>query len=354
MVRRRPQGDGYRMKAIRLTTIGSPLEEQRIDVPAVGPNDLLIRIRAAGICHSDAHYRAGVSPVRQLPITPGHEVSGTVEETGSSVGDFKRGDRVCVHYLATCGECAFCLAGSEQFCGSAEMIGKHRDGGYAEFIVVPARSVFHLPAEIPFAHGAILMCSSATSLHALRKARFCEGETVAVFGCGGLGISAIQLARQLGAARVFGVDIAKDKLAVAARLGAIPIDATEHDPVAQIREATWGRGVDVALELVGRPVTMRQAVQCLAVLGRAALVGLSQDSFAVSPYNELLNKEAEIIGVSDHLASEIPTLLEFARSKRIDFDADLVRTVPLEPEPVNEVLDRLERFHGDIRTVIVP
>ena len=159
------------MESIRLTAIGSPLEKQEVEVPRVGPSDVLIRIRAAGICHSDAHYRAGVSRVTQLPLTLGHEVAGVVEDTGSAVTKFKIGDRVCVHYLVTCGECAFCRAGNEQFCPTAEMIGKHRDGGYAEFIAVPERSVFSLPDEVPFEQGAILMCSSATSLHALRKAR---------------------------------------------------------------------------------------------------------------------------------------------------------------------------------------
>ena len=125
------------MKAIRLTTIGSALEEAAIEVPLVGPHDLLIRVKAAGICHSDAHYRAGVSPVKMLPLTLGHEVAGVVEQTGVAVRNFAPSDRVCVHYLATCGMCAFCQAGNEQFCPSAEMIGKHRDGGYAEFIVVP-------------------------------------------------------------------------------------------------------------------------------------------------------------------------------------------------------------------------
>lgn len=190
------------MKAIRLTSIGSPLEEQRVDIPPVERNDVLVRVRAAGICHSDAHYRAGVSRVARLPITLGHEVSGVVEQAGSAVRNFKPGDRVCLHYLVTCGECKFCQAGHEQFCQAAEMIGKHRDGGYAEFIAVPERSVFRLPDEIPFEQGAILMCSSATSLHALRKARLRPGETVAVFGVGGLGISAIQLAAELGATRV--------------------------------------------------------------------------------------------------------------------------------------------------------
>ena len=156
------------------------------------------------------------------------------------------------------------------------MIGKHRDGGYAEFIVVPERSVFRLPDEIPFEQGAILMCSSATSLHALNKARLRPGETVAVFGIGGLGISAVQLARHFGAAEVFAVDINPRKLELAERFGAVPVNASAGNPVEQLRELTRGRGVDVALELVGLPLTMRQAVQSLAILGRAALVGLTQ------------------------------------------------------------------------------
>src|SRR3954469_11829757 len=263
------------MKAVRLTAVGSPLEEQEIDVPRATGNDVLIRIRAAGVCHSDAHYRAGVSSVRQLPITLGHEVTGVIEETGAAVRNFKPGDRVCIHYLVTCGTCALCLAGSEQFCPHAEMIGKHRDGGYAEFIVVPARSVFNLPDEIPFEEGAILMCSSATSLHALNKARLRAGETVAVFGVGGLGVSAIQLALHLGAAKVFAVDINPAKLQLASEFGAVPVNASESDPVEQLRQMTNNIGVDVALELVGLPLTMRQAVQCLGKLGRAALVGLT-------------------------------------------------------------------------------
>src|SRR5256714_1482829 len=245
------------MKAVRLAAAGSPLGEQGIEVPAGGTNDLLIRVRAAGVCHSDAHYRAGVSPVARLPLTLGHEVAGVVEQTGEHVENFKPGDRVCVHYLVTCGSCAFCRQGNEQFCATAEMIGKHRDGGYAEFIVVPERSVFRLPDEIPFEQGAVLMCSSATSLHALNKARLRFGETVAIFGVGGLGISALQLARHFGAAEVFAVEINPHKLELAERFGAIPVNASVGNPVAKIRELTDGRGVDVALELVGLPVTMR-------------------------------------------------------------------------------------------------
>src|SRR5437764_7566494 len=254
------------MKAIRLTEIGSPLEEQGIEIPVVDLNDVLVRVRAAGVCHSDAHYRAGVSPVAQLPLTLGHEVAGVIEESGAAARNFKPGDRVCIHYLVTCGKCAFCMAGNEQFCPDGEMIGKHRDGGYAELIAVPERSVFPLPDEIPFEQGAILMCSSATSLHALKKARLRAGETVAVFGTGGLGASAIQLARHRGASQIFAIDINPRKLELAAGLGATPINATVGNPVEQLNEMTGGRGVDVALELIGLPLTMRQAVQSLAIL----------------------------------------------------------------------------------------
>jgi 2-desacetyl-2-hydroxyethyl bacteriochlorophyllide A dehydrogenase len=341
------------MKAIRLTAIHAPLEEQGIELPPVGSNDVLIRVRAAGICHSDAHYGAGVSPVARLPLTLGHEVAGVVEEVGAAVQNFKVGDRVCVHYLVTCGECDFCRSGNEQFCPTAEMIGKHRDGGYAEFIALPERSVFRLPNEIPFEQGAIMMCSSATSLHALRKARIKPGETVAVFGVGGLGISAVQLAKALGAGKVFAIDINPHKLRIAERFGAIPIDASAGDPLTQLRGLTNGRGVDVALELVGLPVTMKQAVQSLGALGRAALVGLTQERFEVAPYHELLNKEAEIIGVSDHLASEIPVLLDFVREQKLNLSGDLIRTVPLEADATNDALDRLASFGDDVRTVIV-
>ncbi|MDQ6861206.1 MAG: zinc-binding dehydrogenase, partial [Verrucomicrobiota bacterium] len=278
------------MKAIRLTQLGAPLEEQEIPIPEPRPNEALIRIKGAGICHSDAHYRSGVSSTAPLPLTLGHEIAGLVEEVGAEVRNLSPGDRVCVHYLVTCGECERCRQGNEQFCNCAEMIGKHRDGGYAEFIAVPERSLFRLPAEILFAQGAILMCSSATSLHALHKARLKSGETVAIFGLGGLGISAVQLAKALGAAAVYVVDINRHKLELATRFGAIPVDPVSGDPVAQLRDLTEGNGVDVALELVGLPVTMRQAVQSLAVLGRAALVGLTQQPFEVTPYTELINK----------------------------------------------------------------
>ena len=342
------------MKAVRLVQPGHPLETQEVPVPAPGPGDLLVRVKAAGICHSDAHYRAGKSPVHALPLTLGHEVAGIVEKVGSQITDFHPGDRVCLHYMATCGQCIHCRQGSDQFCISGAMIGKHRDGGYAEFILIPARSAFRLPLEIPFEQGAIMMCSSATSLHALNKARLQTGESVAVFGLGGLGLSAIQLAKVLGAGKIFGVDIIAAKLEMAGRFGAVPVNAANRDPVEQIKSLTAGRGVDVALELIGLPLTMQQAVRSLAIKGRAALVGITDKRFEVAPYDELINKEAEIIGVSDHLSDELPPLIEWVRQGKLDLSDVIARTVSLEAGPINETLDRLGRFGEDGRVVIRP
>jgi len=141
---------------------------------------------------------------------------------------------------------------------------------------------------------------------------------------------------------------------LAAQFGAIPIDPGQGDPVEQIQAATRGRGADVALELIGHPATMDAAVRCLARLGRAALVGLSNASFAVAPYQNVINKEAEIIGVSDHLASEIPLLLALARAGKLQFPSSVIRTIPLDASLVNQSLDGLQTATDIIRTVIEP
>jgi 2-desacetyl-2-hydroxyethyl bacteriochlorophyllide A dehydrogenase len=342
------------LKAIQLVERGRPLELRDVPVPTVGLCDVLVRVRAAGICHSDAHYRAGRSPVRPLPLTLGHEVAGIVEKVGAEVSQFKAGERVCLHYLATCGQCTYCQRGNEQFCVSAAMMGKYRAGGYAEFVVMPARSVFSLPPEIPFPQGAILMCSSATALHALNKSRLRPGESVAVFGAGGLGLSAIQLAKVFGAGRVFAIDIQPGKLERAARFGAVPVNASAGDPVQELTRLTGGRGVDVALELIGLPSTMRQSVTCLAMQGRAVLAGITDRTFEIAPYAEILNKEAEIIGVSDHLAQELPQLLEWARVGALDLSGVVTRVLSLDARAINGALDELEQFAVEGRIVIEP
>jgi propanol-preferring alcohol dehydrogenase len=244
--------------------------------------------------------------------------------------------------------------GSEQFCTSGQMLGYHRDGGYAEYIVLPARSAFALPDEIAFEQGAIMMCSSATSFHALRKSRLKAGETVAVFGVGGLGMSAVQLARALGALDVYAVDINPRKLEMAEGFGAVPINAAQSNPVAELKRLTGGRGVDVALELIGLPLTMQQSVDALAKLGRAVIAGVTGKTFEVEPYTQLIPTEAEIIGCSDHLAQELPALIELARRGTLDLSGVVTNTLPLDADAINAAMDRLEGFSDDVRVVIRP
>jgi len=342
------------MKAVRLMQLGKPLQDAEVAIPALGPSDLLVRVAACGICHSDAHYRAGISSIDSLPVTPGHEVAGRVEAVGEEVTHVSPGDRVCIHYLVSCGACDFCLRGNEQFCTKVQMIGKHRDGGYAEFIAVPGRNVIALPDEISFEQGAIMMCSSATALHALKKARLKSGESVAIFGFGGLGYSALQLARAFDCGEGYVVDVNSAKLLRAAALGGVPIDANAGDPVQQILHATSGKGVDVAIELVGSAPTMQQAVRCLAVQGRAAMVALSRESVSLLPYPGLINKEAEVIGVSDHLASELPVLMDLACGGKLCFPEGTLRPVSLNATQINAALDAVEKSTDHIRTVVVP
>ncbi len=342
------------MKSVRMTAAGKPLELQEIPIPNFGDKDILLRIKAAGICHSDAHYRAGHSSMAFLPITLGHEVSGVVETVGSEVTNVKVGERVCLHYNITCGDCYYCSTGNEQFCDTVKMLGHHVDGGYAEYIAIPARNAIHLPEEIPFEAGATLMCASATSLHALRKARLKAGETVAVFGVGGLGLSAIQLAKALGAIEVFAVDIKQDKLELASEYGAIPVDASRADPVEEIRKYTKGKGVDVALEVIGLSKTMTQSIDSLGFMGRAVMVGMNQQPIEINTYMQVLGKEAEIIGSNDHLLQELPLLVDMARRKILDTSRVVSQVIPLNADKINQRLDDLENFTNDVRVVIVP
>ena len=340
------------MQAVRIVAIGKPLALCELALPEPGPDEIRVRVQAAGICHSDAHYRDGSGSVAFLPITPGHEVAGVVDKLGANVADVAIGDRVALHYLVTCGQCDYCARGLEQFCRHGRMLGKDLDGGYAEYVVVPARNAIPVAASVDIAAAAIMMCSSATAFHALRQSRMRAGDRVAVFGVGGLGMSALQLARACGAAEVFAIDVDPAKLKAAQGYGAHPIDPADGPPEQQLRDATQGHGVDVALEFAGLPVTQQQALASLAVHGRLALAGISRAPFAVDSYATVINREAEIIGVSDHLHGELFTLMEFSRRGQLDLDSVIAERIPLDAARVNACLDALASFHGRTRSVI--
>jgi len=342
------------MKAVRMVAAGQPLELQEIPVPEIGENDVLVKVCAAGICHSDAHYRGGRSTMGMMPITLGHEVSGVVEKIGKHVTNIQEGTRVCLHYNITCGNCYHCITGNDQFCSSVKMIGHHVDGGYAEYIAVPARNAIPLPDEIPFEEGATLMCASATAFHALHKGKVKAGDSVAIFGVGGLGLSAIQLAKVMGAVEVYAVDIKKEKLELAEKYGAIPIDASQVDSVSEINRITNHKGVNVSLEMIGLRKTMEQAIDCVGFLGRAVMVGLNQHPIEVKTYSQVLGKEAEIIGSNDHLLNELSLLVELARRKALDISQVVSQVIHLDADKINQRLNDLDAFTSDVRFVIKP
>jgi propanol-preferring alcohol dehydrogenase len=295
------------MRAIRLLRHGAPLIAQDIADPEPSAGEVLIEIRAAGICHSDAHYRRGPGRV-DLPRTLGHEIAGVIAGTNQ---------RVAVHYLLPDGA----------------MIGKEVDGGYAERIVVPASNAIPIPEHISFEQAAIMMCSTATAYHALRLASLQRGESVAILGFGGLGFSALQLARALGASAIHVVDNVPEKLALAKALGAIP---------------EMGN-VDVALDFVGDARLCLAGLRALKPGGRLMLVAINLRALQLDPYTDLLTGERRIIGVSDHTREELLEMLKL----RIDLSPAITRRVPLRAEAIDEVLDDLERGTAHLRTVIV-
>ncbi|HXT20634.1 MAG TPA: alcohol dehydrogenase catalytic domain-containing protein [Thermoanaerobaculia bacterium] len=314
------------MRAIRLVRGGAPLEERELPEPVPGPGEVLVDVHSAGVCHSDAHYRADASRVR-LPITLGHEVAGVVAAMGAGVEDVAIGSRVALHYLWPNGD----------------MIGKERDGGYAERIVVPAGNVVAVPAAVPLDQAAIMMCSTSTALHALRVAPLGRGESVAIVGFGGLGISALQLARALGASRVYAIDPVPAKRERAAALGAtaVPLDELSKLPE-----------VDVALDFAGHEATTLAVLRRLATGGRLVLVAINLRRMTLDPYADVLGRERRLVGCSDHTRDELVELMALADSGAIDPSAAISRRIPLEAAAIDAALDDLERGTAHLRTVI--
>lgn len=340
------------MKAVCLEKTGSPLAEQVLADPDPGPNDVVVRVTAAGICHSDAHYRAGTSRVAFHPIALGHEVAGVVEALGPGAPAELLGRRVALHYLVGCGSCRHCRAGREAFCADVQMLGKHRHGGYAEYVTVPWSNAVPVPDGVADATAAIMMCSTVTALHALRKARFKPGDSVAVFGCGGLGMSAVHLASALGAGPVFAVDISSAKLARAANAGAHPVNPNEQDAANAILASTGREGADVSLEFVGSPTSVDACIRATAVQGRSAMVALADLPVPIYTYRDLIAREVEVVGVSDHLRQDAVDVLAMAARGTLKLDSMVTRRVSFGAAAINGALDALESGTTDVRVVI--
>jgi len=338
------------MRALRLHRAGEPIRLDDIDTLDPGPGEVVVVVQAAGICHSDVHYRSGSPEPARLPVTLGHETAGEIVAVGVDVAGDRIGDRVAVHYVLSCGACPLCHTGREQFCAGYQMTGLTVDGGWADRITVPSRNAVTIPEGITTENAAVMMCSSATSFHALRRGRMAVGDSVAVFGAGGLGLSAVQLAFALGAVNVTAIDVCAERLAIAETLGATAVESG-GDLVERLGDAG---PFDVALDLVGDEQVLHDALASLAPGGRVVAVGITARSFRLDPYRDVIGPEAELIGSNDHTLAEIEELFGIAEMGALDLGEIITGRVPLDADDVNDAMDELERYGSGVRTVIAP
>ncbi|TQF67120.1 NAD(P)-dependent alcohol dehydrogenase [Rhodococcus spelaei] len=268
------------MRALQLTDPGV-LEIREVPVPEIGPSDLLIRVGAAGICHSDLHLLHFPVKMREEPLTIGHEIAGTVESVGSGVDGRQVGERGIVYLCWSCGVCRECVSGNENVCLAAGRTamppcpGLGPDGGMAEYVKVPARSFVPI-GDLDFLQAAPMADAALTSYHAIRGAKehLRPGSTAVVIGVGGLGHVAVQILRALSATRIVAVDLGRDQLDLAKRCGADITLESGPDTARQILELTGGRGADAVFDFVGIDPTARMSVESVAPNGAYRMVGL--------------------------------------------------------------------------------
>ncbi|WP_345802686.1 zinc-dependent alcohol dehydrogenase [Microbacterium sp. AZCO] len=283
------------MKAAVVHSFGAPAEVEDRPVPRPGAGQVLVRLEACGLCHTDIHAMQGDWPVKPpLPLVPGHEGVGIIEQLGDGVTSRTVGQRVAMPWLGhACGECRFCIDGRENLCEQQFNNGYGVDGGYAEYMLADARFATPVPDGISAIDAAPLTCAGVTTYAAIKNARVVPGETVAVFGIGGLGHLAVQYARLVGA-KVIAVDVNDEKLQLATELGVDHVvNARGTDVVQAIRD--WG-GADVAVVLAVAPAVFGQAFEALNRGGRLVLVSLPADGTITLPIFETVLKGISVIG----------------------------------------------------------
>ena len=359
------------MKAAVLIEAGKPLQIEQVNIANPGPHEVLIRTAACGLCHSDLHFIEGAYP-HPLPAIPGHEAAGIVEAVGSEVRTVKVGDAVVTCLSAFCGHCEYCVTGRMSLCLGGETRRKpgeaprltRPDGSvvnqmlnlsaYAEMMLVHEHACVAIHPDMPLPQASVIGCAVTTGAGTIFNAcKVTPGETVAVIGCGGVGLATINAAKIAGAGRIIAADPLPEKRALAMKLGATDVvDALADDAAAQIQELTKG-GVDHAIEAVGRPASGTLAVKSLKRGGTATILGMMplQHSVGLSAMDLLSGKKLQgaIMG-GNRFPVDIPRLVDFYMRGLLDLDTIISETIPL--ERINEGFDQMKR--GDAaRSVIV-
>jgi propanol-preferring alcohol dehydrogenase len=337
------------LKAAVLDKPKKNLDVKDVEIPKLERSEVLVKVKACGICHSDLHFINGERPTGKLPIILGHEAAGVVSEVGEDVQDFVRGDKVAISYYFTCGKCNYCRAGFENLCNHILRFGMDVDGAYAEYTKAPARSLVKVGSKLSLREAAVATDAVATPYHALiRIGKLKINETVAIFGVGGLGINAVQIAHISGA-KVIAVGRSWEKLNLAKKLGADEIiSAREEDPVRKIMDLTSGEGVDLAAEFIGMPATINQTVNSIKKRGRAVIVGLSVNRVDLNSINLVL-RELKIMGSRGLLVRDLSEVLKLVENKDIKLKPVITNIYSL--NEINEGIEKL-REGKTIRSVI--
>lgn len=312
-----------------------PILIESLPDPEPAPDGVVVQVRANGVCRSDWHGWAGHDPDITLPHVPGHEIAGVVEEVGSEVRRWRRGDRVSVPFIAGCGRCPFCLAGEQQVCEQQFQPGFHGWGGFAERVALrhADTTLVALPDQVDFVAAASMGCRFGTAFRAVvRQGGVSGGDWVAVHGCGGVGLAAVMIASALGAS-VVAVDIRREALEMALRVGAAAaVNAAESSGVPEeIRELTDG-GARVSLDALGHTETCLNSVSCLRRRGRHVQVGLmtGEHRRARVPMDRLIGWELEFVGTHGMQAHEYGRMLRMIAVGAVDPSRLVTRTVTLE------------------------
>jgi 6-hydroxycyclohex-1-ene-1-carbonyl-CoA dehydrogenase len=329
-----------------------PMRIEDVPTPEPRAGEILIRVAGCGVCHTDLHYLDHGTPTfKKPPVILGHEVAGTVAAVGAGVTTVKEGDRVLVPAVLSCGHCTLCRTGRENICENSLMLGNHIDGGYAEYLAVPGKDVFRMPDDVPLVEGSVIADAVTTPFHAVvRRGKVAAGDWVIVLGCGGVGLSLVQIAAAVGA-RVIAVDVKDAKLETARRFGAAEtINPGSVPKLDKAVRAMTGGGVDVAFEAVGKAATQEAAINCLKTGGRLVLVGYSPDTLPLNA-GRVMFRELDIMGSLGCRPVDYPRAIELVRQGKVRLAEMVTHRFPL--ERIGEALDTL-RAGNAIRIVVTP